>query len=81
MSGSRAITVIRRAVSRCERANELHRLAMGDLREACRVARAEGVSADDIARAAELSEQELGDLLAEPRSSSWREMPPRIGGM
>jgi hypothetical protein len=74
VTGTQGIRGIRRAVSRREHADELRLSAMHDLREWCRVAKAEGVSAAQIAREAEVSRHGLRNLPIERPDGShgWR---------
>lgn len=63
MSAAESIKGIRRALSRLEHVEALHRSAFRELRAWCREARAEGLSIDRIARETELSREEVRDLL------------------
>jgi hypothetical protein len=67
LADTQAIKGMRRALSRRQHAEELLNRAMHDMREWCRVARAEGVAVARIARETGLSERRVRDLLADER--------------
>ena len=65
MGISPALQGIHRAAQKRAHADALNRAATRELRNYCRIARAEGVPDEDIARAASLSHHDLHKLMSE----------------
>ena len=68
MDMSPSLQGIHRAVQKRAHADALRHAATRELRNYCRIARAEGVRDEDIALAAGLSHHELHELMAERES-------------